>query len=108
MLTKNEILAAIDRRPVEVAAPGLGGAVYVRPWSVGEVATLIALYDEHDKAEHVLLDLVFSLCDSDGNLLFELADLATLRQMPMAALAPVSAAIQRLNGAGQQDAIEKN
>ncbi len=119
-LTKEQILAVQDVKPVAVEVPEWGGTVYVRPMSAGE----------RDRWEGELLDrsemrkesiakavedlravfLAKCLCDQDGTLLFGSEDLKALSGKSYRAVDRVYEAAQTINGLSEADVedLEKN
>ena len=73
ILTRDQILNANDREPVEVDVPKWGGSVYLIPPSAGDLEGF------EDEATLGQL-LVRALCDADGQLLFTPADVAGLME----------------------------
>ncbi len=104
-LTRDEILASMDREIVAVETPEWGGHVYVRVMSGRERDAMeISALEAHDKRQDFRARLAaFSVCDRGGNLLFSKADIEALAEKSGAALSRVLEASVEINKLSEQD-----
>ena len=117
ILTKDAILAAKDYKMEKVSCPEWGGDVYVRSLS-GEEKTAFqnSLFEEGEDGTPVRKEgymkalatgmLVRSICDKDGNRLFEDQDVDALFKKSAKVLDRIQTVCDDLNGVGQK-AVEK-
>lgn len=106
MLDKAAILAADDLPRETVAVPEWGGEVCVRTMTGTERdAFESGLLAKEGRMENVRARLVsLTLCDEQGERLFDDAEVATLGKKSARALDRVFAVAQRLNGIGTEAA----
>ena len=111
ILTKEAILAADDLPRETVLVPEWGGDVYVRTMSgTDRDAFEASLLEKDGRMENVRARLVaLTLCDSQGDRLFDDSEIAALGRKSARALDRVFSVAQRLNGIGvdQVDAAKK-
>lgn len=108
LLTKDQILEAVDLKTSEVKVPEWGGSVRVRTMSgadrdAWEASMVVVQPDGSRRAnmESMRAKLVaLTVVGEDGNPLFCLDDVARLTQKSAAALDRVFDAAQKLNGLG--------
>jgi hypothetical protein len=99
-LTREEILAVIDRKPIEIDVPEWGGTVFVRPLSSPERARWEAIVAGSanktvDNAREVLA--VLSLSDAEGNRLFTEEDVPQIAGKNAIALERIGLASMKLS-----------
>jgi hypothetical protein len=106
-LTKDQILAAAKRDITTVHVPALGGDVCVRPLSGAEASEVYATCTDRRSITEAIV--ARSLCDADGNRLFETSETAALFDKPYNALTPLMEAAMRINlvGVEAQDDAKK-
>ena len=111
ILSKDAILAADDLPRETVIIPEWGGEVLVRTMSGTDRDTFEAsLLEKDGRMENVRARLVaLTLCDSQGDRLFDDSEIAALGRKSARALDRVFSVAQRLNGIGvdQVDAAKK-
>ena len=115
-LTKQQILSTSPRLK-EVDVPEWGGSVFIRPLTIHEQAKLADLGTKYEKSSVVdrmkncTLRLVqWSVCDEQGNPLFEAADLEPLMNKAASAFLRLQDAILALSGLTEESRkeLEKN
>ena len=115
-LTKQQILSTSPRLK-EVDVPEWGGSVFVRPLTIHEQAKLADLGTKYEKSSVVdrmkncTLRLVqWSVCDEQGNPLFEASDLEPLMSKAASAFLRLQDAILALSGLTEESRkeLEKN
>ncbi len=115
-LTKQQILST-SPRPKEVDVPEWGGSVFIRPLTIHEQAKLADLGTKYEKSSVVdrmkncTLRLVqWSVCDEQGNPLFEAGDLEPLMSKAASAFLRLQDAILALSGLTEESRkeLEKN
>ena len=115
-LTKQQILSTSPRLK-EVDVPEWGGSVFIRPLTIHEQAKLADLGTKHEKSSVVdrmkncTLRLVqWSVCDEQGNPLFEGGDLEPLMNKAASAFLRLQDAILALSGLTEESRkeLEKN
>lgn len=108
-LTKEQILAADDSKPLEVKVPEWGDSVYIRVMSVGERD---AFELEYIRAGGKHVDnfrtkyLQACLCDASGKLLFTKEEVATLAGKSARVMNRLWEVAMAHNGMTQKDADE--
>jgi hypothetical protein len=111
ILSKDAILAADDLPRETVSVPEWGGEVLVRTMSgTDRDAFEASLLEKDGRMENVRARLVaLTLCDPQGDRLFDDSEIAALGRKSARALDRVFAVAQRLNGIGveQVDAAKK-
>ena len=111
ILSKDAILAADDLPRETVNVPEWGGEVLVRTMSgTDRDAFEASLLEKDGRMENVRARLVaLTLCDSQGDRLFDDSEIAALGRKSACALDRVFSVAQRLNGIGveQVDAAKK-
>ena len=111
ILSKDAILAADDLPRETVSVPEWGGEVLVRTMSgTDRDAFEASLLEKDGRMENVRARLVaLTLCDSQGDRLFDDSEFAALGRKSARALDRVFSVAQRLNGIGvdQVDAAKK-
>lgn len=94
-ITRDQILAlAAAPATHAVDIPELGGQVWIRPLTVGQVLELSRAGATTD-AEALPRMIVMVVCDETGARLFTDADLPALADLPVALAGRIMAAIQR-------------
>ncbi len=115
-LTKQQILSTSTRLK-EVEVPEWGGSVFIRPLTIHEQAKLADLGTKYEKSSVVdrmkncTLRLVqWSVCDEQGNPLFETGDLEPLMSKAASAFLRLQDAILALSGLTEESRkeLEKN
>ncbi len=115
-LTKQQILSTSPRLK-EVEVPEWGGSVFIRPLTIHEQAKLADLGTKYEKSSVVdrmkncTLRLVqWSVCDEQGNPLFEAGDLEPLMSKAASAFLRLQDAILALSGLTEESRkeLEKN
>ncbi len=115
-LTKQQILSTSPRLK-EVDVPEWGGSVFIRPLTIHEQAKLADLGTKYEKSSVVdrmkncTLRLVqWSVCDEQGNPLFEAGDLEPLMSKAASAFLRLQDAILALSGLTEESRkeLEKN
>jgi hypothetical protein len=115
-LTKQQILSTSPRLK-EVDVPEWGGSVFIRPLTIHEQAKLADLGTKYEKSSVVdrmkncTLRLVqWSVCDEQGNPLFESGDLEPLMNKAASAFLRLQDAILALSGLTEESRkeLEKN
>jgi len=115
-LTKQQILSTSPRLK-EVEVPEWGGSVFIRPLTIHEQAKLADLGTKYEKSSVVdrmkncTLRLVqWSVCDEQGNPLFEAGDLEPLMSKAASAFLRLQDAILTLSGLTEESRkeLEKN
>lgn len=115
-LTKQQILSTSPRLK-EVEVPEWGGSVFIRPLTIHEQAKLADLGTRYEKSSVVdrmkncTLRLVqWSVCDEQGNPLFEAGDLEPLMSKAASAFLRLQDAILALSGLTEESRkeLEKN
>ena len=115
-LTKQQILSTSPRLK-EVDVPEWGGSVFIRPLTIHEQAKLADLGTKYEKSSVVdrmkncTLRLVqWSVCDEQGNPLFEAGDLEPLMSKTASAFLRLQDAILALSGLTEESRkeLEKN
>ena len=115
-LTKQQILSTSPRLK-EVDVPEWGGSVFIRPLTIHEQAKLADLGTKYEKSSVVdrmkncTLRLVqWSVCDEQGNPLFEAGDLEPLMSRAASAFLRLQDAILALSGLTEESRkeLEKN
>ena len=115
-LTKQQILSTSPRLK-EVDVPEWGGSVFIRPLTIHEQAKLADLGTKYEKSSVVdrmkncTLRLVqWSVCDDQGNPLFEAGDLEPLMSKAASAFLRLQDAILALSGLTEESRkeLEKN
>ena len=115
-LTKQQILSTSPRLK-EVDVPEWGGSVFIRPLTIHEQAKLADLGTKYEKSSVVdrmkncTLRLVqWSVCDEQGNPLFESGDLEPLMSKAASAFLRLQDAILALSGLTEESRkeLEKN
>jgi hypothetical protein len=109
ILSKDAILAADDLPRETVIIPEWGGEVLVRTMSgTDRDAFEASLLEKDGRMENVRARLVaLTLCDSQGDRLFDDSEIAALGRKSARALDRVFSVAQRLNGVDQVDAAKK-
>ena len=111
ILSKDAILAADDLPRETVSVPEWGGEVLVRTMSgTDRDAFEASLLEKDGRMENVRARLVaLTLCDFQGDRLFDDSEIAALGRKSARALDRVFSVAQRLNGIGveQVDAAKK-
>jgi hypothetical protein len=111
ILSKEAILAADDLPRESVSVPEWGGDVLVRTMSgTDRDAFEASLLEKDGRMENVRARLVaLTLCDAQGDRLFDDGEIAALGRKSARALDRVFSVAQRLNGIGveQVDAAKK-
>ncbi len=114
-LTKQQILSTTPRLK-EMEVPEWGGSVFIRPLTIHEQAKLADLGTRYEKSSVVdrkkncTLRLVqWSVCDEQGNPLFEAGDLEPLMSKAASAFLRLQDAILALSGLteGSRKELEK-
>lgn len=117
MLTKDQILGIKDLQVEKVEVPEWGGHVFVRGMTGSErdafEASVVDIRGSSQKINmvNVRAKLVsLTICDEDGNRLFEDADVIELGKKSALALQRLFDTAQRLSGLSNDDvsALEKN
>jgi hypothetical protein len=115
-LSKQQILATTPRLK-EIDVPEWGGSLFIRPLTIHEQAKLADLGTKYEKSSVVdrmkncTLRLVqWSVCDEQGNSLFEAADLEPLMSKAASAFLRLQDAILALSGLTEESRkeLEKN
>ena len=115
-LTKQQILSTSPRLK-EVDVPEWGGSVFIRPLTIHEQAKLADLGTKYEKSSVVdrmkncTLRLVqWSVCDEQGNPLFEAGDLEPIMSKAASAFLRLQDAILALSGLTEESRkeLEKN
>jgi hypothetical protein len=115
-LTKQQILSTTPRLK-EVDVPEWGGSVFIRPLTIHEQAKLTDLGTRYEKGSVVdrmkncTLRLVqWSVCDGEGNPLFEAGDMEPLMSKAASAFLRLQDAILALSGLTEESRkeLEKN
>ena len=115
-LTKQQILATTSRLK-EVDVPEWSGSVFIRPLTIHEQAKLADLGTKYEKSSVVdrmkncTMRLVqWSVCDGEGNPLFEAGDLEPLMSKAASAFLRLQDAILALSGLTEESRkeLEKN
>ena len=115
-LTREQILAASPRLK-EVEVPEWGGSVFIRPLTIHEQAKLADLGTKYEKStvvermKNCTMRLVqWSVCDGNGNTLFEAADLEPLMAKSASAFLRLQDSILALSGLTEESRreLEKN
>ena len=109
-LTREQILAAIDQKIEAVEVPEWGGLVYVRNMT-GKARDKFerSRYRMHGKEVEIIHEntraslLASSLCDANGTLIFQEADVEALGEKNGAILDRLFAIAQRLSGLRPED-----
>ena len=111
-LTKQQILSTSPRLK-EVDVPEWGGSVFIRPLTIHEQAKLADLGTKYEKSSVVdrmkncTLRLVqWSVCDDQGNPLFEAGDLEPLMSKAASAFLRLQDAILALSGLTEESRKE--
>ena len=106
ILSKDAILAADDLPRETVIIPEWGGEVLVRTMSgTDRDAFEASLLEKDGRMENVRARLVaLTLCDSQGDRLFDDSEIAALGRKSARALDRVFSVAQRLNGIGTEQA----
>lgn len=107
-LSKKDILALDDTKPVEVEIKAWGSTVFVKPLSGkarDKIDELVAKCKGGDYSGLRTLWVSMCLCDEGGELLFSKADLGVLGEKNNDALEQVWQACQKLSGMSD-DAVE--
>ena len=106
ILSKDAILAADDLPRETVNIPEWGGEVLVRTMSgTDRDAFEASLLEKDGRMENVRARLVaLTLCDSQGDRLFDDSEIAALGRKSARALDRVFSVAQRLNGIGTDEA----
>ena len=119
-LTKEQILAVQDVKPVAVEVSEWGGTVYVRPMSAGErdrwEGDLLERGEKRKESIGAAVEnlrsffLAKCLCDEDGNLLFGPGDVEALAAKNYKPIDRIYEVAQSLNGLSEADVeeLEKN
>ena len=103
-LSKDQILNARDMRVEAVNVPDWGGQVFVRTLTGPERELLEErLSKKASNIDFMILLLVLTLCDEQGNRLFTEKDSASLKQKNSAVLLHVFQAASRLNAVSTAD-----
>ena len=118
ILNKQDILQARDVKIEKVEVPEWGGTVFVRSLSAAErglIEEAAAKFKESKGKDSFarMFTVKFAsltICDEEGNRLFDDKDLAALQQKNAAAVARVAEAAQKLSGFTKEDLeeLEKN
>jgi hypothetical protein len=105
VLTRDQILQAVDLGRELVSVPEWGGEVYVRVMTLGERLR----WEDAPTGDASVLLLAMTLCDDKGELLFTAADLEALRKKSIAATMRLLRVARRLNGLSKEDleAVQK-
>ena len=113
ILSKADILGAVDLQKESVDVPEWQGEVYVRGLTGAErdqfENSIISMRGKDQKINlaNIRAKLAsLSICDEDGNRLFTDADVLALSQKSAAALQRVFAVAQRLSGLAAEDVKE--
>jgi hypothetical protein len=115
-LTKAQILEA---KPIlkKVDIPQWGGFVYIRPLTMAEQTKLAELGVKYEKAnttariKNITLPVIqWTICDSDGNTLFDEGDMEKLWQKDASAIMSLQDAIISYSGLTEESRreLEKN
>lgn len=97
MLTREQFLSGPKPTLEEVQCPALGGSVFVRGLSVGELDAFEAESTDADRRHLRARIAVVSVCDQDGKPLLTKQDVPALSTLAAHALAPIVDASTRLN-----------
>lgn len=118
ILNKQDILQARDVKIEQVEVPEWGGTVFVRSLSAAErglIEEAAAKFKESKGKDSFARTFTvkfasLTICDEDGNRLFDDKDIAALQQKNAAAVARVAEAAQKLSGFTKEDMeeLEKN
>jgi len=113
ILSKADILGAVDLQKESVDVPEWQGEVYVRGLTGAErdqfENSIISMRGKDQKINlsNIRAKLAsLSICDEDGNRLFTDADVQVLSQKSAAALQRIFAVAQRLSGLAAEDVKE--
>ena len=111
-LTKQQILSTSPRLK-EVDVPEWGGSVFIRPLTIHEQAKLADLGTKYEKAtvvermKNCTMRLApWSVCDEQGNPLFEASDLEPLMSKAASAFLRLQDAILALSGLTEESRRE--
>ena len=117
MITREEILAQLEQKPVmdEVFVPGWGKKVFVRAWSAQARFEFHRLVAQQKKAKVELIEdvwmIITSVCNEHGELLFRAEDYGRLAlEDYIKVIKPLSDKCEVMNGYGaeQEEEIKKN
>lgn len=113
VLSKSDILSAVDTKTELVAVPEWGGEVYVRGMSgLERDAFETSIVQQRGKSQSVNLSNIraklcaASICDENGKLLFTQGDVSELGKKSAIALQRVFEVAQKLSGIGADDIDE--
>lgn len=113
ILSKSDILAAVDAKIELVSVPEWGGEVYVRGMSgLERDAFETSIVQQRGKSQQVNLSNIraklcaTSICDESGKLLFTPGDVNELGKKSAIALQRVFEVAQKLSGIGADDIDE--
>jgi hypothetical protein len=113
ILTRDEIIAAVDLVAEEVEVPQWGGSVLVKPLTAKQRGQLISSIVEQRKTGNILRlediqirTCAMSIVDEAGKRLFSDADMRMLAGKSSAALQIVSDVAQRLSGLSDEQVEE--
>lgn len=117
MLTRDQIIDAVDIRVEEVSVPEWGGNVCIKTLTGEELdfyqAGIVKMRGQSSEVNMLNMRaklVVLGVCDADGKRLFSDADVKQLAAKSAAALNRLFMAIQRLNGLSdaEMEEISKN
>ncbi len=100
VLTKDQIIAASDRKTIMVDVPQWGGNVMLKEMSAKSRGWLVEQWDKKriGVATMPTYMVALSVVDADGKQLFNIDDIESLAQKSVAAIDIISAAALKLNG----------
>lgn len=110
MLTRDQILAASDLPREEVQVPEWGGSVFIKTMTGTQRDTFESEFNRLGIINARARLAILTVCDAEGNPLFDAKDLLDLGAKSGAALDRIFTAAMKLNRMGKEDieALEGN
>lgn len=113
VLDKAAILALASKSPnvEKLSLPEIGGDIYIKELTAGEREALeTQMRAQTDKNAVRATVFVHTVCDEDGELMFDVEDIETIKQLPSRPVIKVFNRSNEMNGITpeQVDVAEKN
>ena len=100
VLTRDQIIAASDRRIISVEVPQWHGRVFIRELSAKARGDLVSKWrtKKITEAEMPIMMVAISVTTEEGELLFTLGDAAALAEKSVGSIDTIATAAMKLNG----------
>lgn len=110
LLTKESILNAKSNQVTTIHVPEFGGDVGIKHITAGAYEQMNKFAKSREDIENDLIpSFIFSVCDTDGNLIFGVDDAETVNTLPLSGVVRVVREANKINTlTDEAEAVKKN